>query len=535
MKISLRLWAAIILSIVLITGCRGTSSSTPTQRIAATQSTALVATQAPAETIVSPSTPGPTAAPNTMVPAPVVLPTGWKDRSIFKANLVRDQQGILQGLPGASVYHIDVTINDDLISLTGKEEILYTNREAVPLSEIYLRLFPNLVGGTETVSNLLVNDAPVAPVLEQQNSAVKIPLAKSLAVGDQVVLRMDFNLKVPGADASNFDIVGYAAHVLSLATFYPLIPAYDDKGWHIEIPAPYGDQTYSDTSFYEVRISAPENQKVVASGSVVNNQKSGNREIVTMAAGPVRDFYITASDWFVEAHETVGETTIHSFAFDQFQSTSTQALEFAKNAFKSYSQRFGEYPYTEFSIAATPTKALGVEYPEVVVIATILYDLKSTLGAARPIYFESTVAHEIAHQWFYGVVGDDQVNQPWLDEAMAQYSTFLYYEDTHGDVAAGNYESNWEQRWERVKRQDIPIGMPTTSYTPDNYSPIVYGRGPIFINLLSHNMGGEQFSVFLHDYYKTNMFGIATTDEFEQLAQKDCGCDLSKDFNAWVK
>ena len=465
---------------------------------------------------------------------PVVLPTAWDDRSLYAANLVPDQQGILEGLPGASVYHIDLTIDDSLVSLNGKEEILYTNREKAPLQELYLRLFPNLVGGTETLANLTVNDAPVTPLLEQQDSAVKIPLEKPLGVGEQVVLRLDFNLRVPGADASNFDVLGYAAHVLSLATFYPIIPAYDAQGWHIEIPAPYGDQTYSDTAFYEVRVSAPSGQKVVASGAAVATQPSGNRTITTYAAGPVRDFYLAASDWFVESHETVGNTLVHSYAFNQLQSSSAQALVVAKAAFDSYEKRFGEYPYSQFSLAATPTKALGVEYPQVVVIATGLYDLNSPLGAARPQYFESTVAHEIAHQWFYGVVGNDQVNQPWLDEAMAQYATYLYYEDAHGDVAAGDFQTSWEQRWERVNRADIPIGLPTTAYTADSYGAIVYGRGPIFINLLARDMGAEPWSVFLKDYYKDYMWGDATTSGYEALAQQVCGCDLKQDFQAWV-
>jgi len=90
---------------------------------------------------------------------------------------------------------------------------------------------------------------------------------------------------------------------------------------------------------------------------------------------------------------------------------------------------------------------------------------------------ESVVAHEVGHQWFYNVVGSDQINEPWLDEAVDQYVTGLYFLDAYGKSGYDGYRSTWQSRWERVSRANIPIGMPAEKYQGKEYGAIVYGRG----------------------------------------------------------
>ncbi len=96
---------------------------------------------------------------------------------------------------------------------------------------------------------------------------------------------------------------------------------------------------------------------------------------------------------------------------------------------KSYDQRIGAYPFSELDVVATPTSAGGIEYPGLVVIADSLYKEDTT-------FREVVVAHEVAHQWWYSLVGNDQIDEPWLDEAFAQFTTALYYRDRYGAVGA---------------------------------------------------------------------------------------------------
>jgi aminopeptidase N len=85
-----------------------------------------------------------------------------------------------------------------------------------------------------------------------------------------------------------------------------------------------------------------------------------------------------------------------------------------------------------------------------------------------------------------------------------------------------------------VNGTEVPIGRPVRDYTPQEYSAVVYGRGPLFLETLAETMGTESFSEFLKDYYQTYQWGIATGEGLQQMAEKHCDCDLSTLFNTWV-
>ena len=155
-------------------------------------------------------------------------------------------------------------------------------------------------------------------------------------------------------------------------------------------------------------------------------------------------------------------------------------------------------------------------------------------GTSANNLLESVVAHEVAHQWFYNGVGNDQVDDPWLDEALAQFLTLLYYADVYGPDGSQGFHNSLQRRWNRVNRADIPIGLPVRDYTPEEYGAIVYGRGPLFIEALSQAMGGEAFDAFLRDYYQTYQWDIATGEGFKALAEEHCACDLTTLFEEWV-
>ena len=211
------------------------------------------------------------------------------------------------------------------------------------------------------------------------------------------------------------------------------------------------------------------------------------------------------------------------------------ALEHAVGALKVYNDRFGVYPYTEFDVVNTPMWALGMEYPGLVAIGLKLYEPDAEVNGV-PVRFmlQPTVAHEVAHQWFYNVVGNDQVDEPWLDEAVVQYATELCLIDTGEQGTAQGFRDSWYGRWDRVDRADIPIGKSTGSYEGKEYGAIIYGRGPIFVETLAKKMGQTAFDDFLRDYYESHKWGIGTTDEFKQLAERHCQCDLTPLFKEWV-
>ena len=459
----------------------------------------------------------------------------WDDRAVFRQGLIRSEEAVLDNLPGATVYHIDLEISDDFLTLSGREEARYTNQEDAALDEVYFRLFPNLAGGAASVSGVKVDGEDVEPVYELENSAVRVPLPDPLDPGEQVVIKMDFTVEVPTEMGGNYGLFGYFDEVLVLDEFYPVIPVYDEEGWNVEVPPPTGDVTHFDASFYLVRVTAPAQLTVVASGVEVGRELENGEQTLTFAAGPARDFYLAASDQYVTVSETVGETTVNSHTFAARRDGAELALQFAVDALESYNDRFGVYPYTEFDVVSTPMRALGIEYPGLTGISLDLFDPNAEiLGLPSPIILESAVAHEVAHQWFYNVVGNDQVDEPWLDEAVVQYVVKLYYLDTDGAGAAQGYRDSWVGRWDRVDMADIPIGLPVGAYEDGEYGAIVYGRGPLFVETLAGEMGQATFDEFLRDYYQTYQWGIGTGEAFKELAERHCQCDLTPLFEEWV-
>jgi dienelactone hydrolase len=468
-------------------------------------------------------------------PSPTLFNQAWDDREIFRDGLIKAETGALSQLPGASVYHMDLAISPDLQSVGGRLEVRYTNQEDVTLDEVYFHLYPNLLGGRTSVSATTVNGELVEPEYLSSQTVLRLPLESTLVPGESVVVSMDFLVDVPTEGGNNYGVFATIDGVMALAHFYPQVAVYDDDGWAIEVPPENSDVTYANTSFYLVRVTAPAELVLVASGTEVDDQDLGDHQVVTIAAGPARDFYIAASEDYTLTSTQVGETTIKSYGFPEFSEQNELAAGIASGAMESFNERFGPYPYTEFDIAPTPNLALAVEYPGTVVIRSTLYNPLATLGDLPAIvYLEGSVAHEVGHQWFYNVIGNDQVNEPWLDESLTQYVTYLYYVDTYGKENAEGFRQSFFSRWDSIDRAEIPIGQPAGAYSGSEYSAIVYGRGPLFFEALNDEMGSRSFGEFLRDYYQLNKWDIVTGQHLKNLAEEHCDCDLSPLFARWI-
>lgn len=473
----------------------------------------------------------------TATPTPVSDPlkTPWEDRSIFKDGLVASEQSVLDELDGASIYHIEFDIADDLYHLTGTQEVRYTNTETASLEEVQFRLFPNTLGGEMTISNLTANGETVRPRYELDNSLMIVPFASPLEPGQSIVLQMDFAITVPRTLSSNYGVLAYAEDVLALAHAYPMIAVYDDEGWNAEIPPQSGDVTYADASFYIVRVNAPKDVVLVTSGREISRDEAEQTQTLVAASGPARDFYLVASPHYEEISQTFGEVTIRSYAPKHAEEGARMALEVASKAIEIFSARYAPYPYTEFDIVSTPTLALGIEYPGMTAITSGIYDVNSNYrGAPASVYMESTVAHEVGHQWFYNLVGGDQLDDPWLDESLTQYATLQYYADAYGANGEQGFRASLEGRWAGVGNAMIPIGLPVSAYGGIEYGAIVYGRGPLFFIALRDEMGRESFDEFIREYTESLSWDIATPEYLQLLAERHCTCDLDEIFNEWV-
>ncbi len=457
----------------------------------------------------------------------------WDDYSPFEDVLIEDELALHPGLRDASIYHLSLHIDESLTDITGRMQVLYTNKEDTPLDHILFTLYPNLTPGRIDIGEVTIDGISAGTEYSNNNSSMIVKSAEPILPGDKIEIGISYSLVVPVSEKGEYGGISYGNEVLSLAYSYPMIPSYD--GWNNDLPARYGDFLYNDVSFYIARVTMPQGLILAAPGKSLSRRKIGNRMEVTFAMGPARDLYMAASHNFELQTGRVGDTLIQSYANKEASDGSGLVLSAASHALESYNLRFGTYPFTALTIVSVPFSALGIEFPGIVVNAERLYDLERKFsGLSASILLESTTAHEVAHQWFYATVGSDQLNEPWLDEALTQYATWLYYRDRYGDTAAKSYFNSFYERWRRVERKDIPIGLPVREYTPKEYGAIIYGRGPLFVKALSDRIEEDTLDSLLERYCRKFKWKLAKGSDFLDLAEETCTCELDDLVEEWI-
>jgi aminopeptidase N len=478
----------------------------------------------------------PDVSPPELKPAPTKSEAfAQMEPSSYSGDLIPEHQHWINDLSTANQYLIHFVIEDKQDHIIGSEEVVYTNNEDVPLDEVHFRLLPNALGGEMKVSSVRVDSQPFEPVYALENSLMRVPLYQSLNPGESVTIAIEFSLYVPTQIESNYGLLAYYDDVLTLAHAYPMVAVFDDEGWNEEIPPDQGDPTYHDASFFKVSLEAPDDLIVVASGREIEREHNGNRQIVTFASGPARDFYLAVSPEYQVLTQTTHGLTVNSYYRGEEKDAAQVALDFAFEANQRLGARYTPYPYTEFDIVPTPTYALGIEYPGVIALTENLYDLEATpYGLPNLTMMESVIVHEVAHQWFYNMVGNDQLDEPWLDESLAQFVTWEYYRDKYGVNGGNGFEESLRGRWQRVEMAEIPIGQPVSSYEGPEYSAIVYGRGAFFFEELRGMMGEETFDTFMRDYAQKHTWGIASKESLKSLAEEHCQCNLDRLYQNWV-
>ena len=435
--------------------------------------------------------------------------------------------------PDATRYEIELTVDLDTATITGYEHIDYTNTEDDPLDALYLRLFPNTpgYGGAMVTTNIMLDGQPVVPAVELDGSALRLPLDPPLEPGARLDLALDFILTVPTEGDPGYRQLGYYDEVLALANGYPLIPVYDDEGWNVELAPTHGDAVYSDTAFYTVRVTGPADMRLIASGTctapAVNPDGSGTWTCVT---GPMRDFNaVLAPDYQMESHIVEG-VAVNSVFYPWHHQGGEWALDCATEAVRLFSTHFGPYPFTELDVVETPTHAGGIEYPGLVVINSAYYEALSER-------MEWVVVHEVCHQWWYSLVGNDQVDEPWLDEALVQYSTLLYYENRYGaELAAELLEQVFQRPYEELVKsgRDAPVGLPVAAYSGEDYGPVVYRKGPLYFHALRQEVGDEDFWAILQMYFTLNRYDVATPEDWLAAVEAVTGNEHRAIYERWI-
>jgi hypothetical protein len=416
-------------------------------------------------------------------------------------------------------YAISVTYNAEDHTLSGEASVVVYNTGIDPWRYLVFRLYPALkqYGGAITVHGVGVNGRSAPFAYDIGNTALRVNLSRPLEKDQRADVRLIWTVTIPRWTDSSavYALFGTSQQMTSLPLFYPSLAVYipgpqiGAGRWWLDTGGVRGDAAFNLTSLFVVTATLPADQIPVTSGTLISSTLVGAGQARHVwATGPAREFLLQMSPILQSAATETYGTRVTSYWLPGQEAAGRAALTYAIAALRIYSDRFGPYPYRDFRVAPGPLTYRGMEYPQAVLLGPELYTrFRENL--------EILVAHEVAHQWWYLEVHNDPVNEPWLDEALAEYSVKIYMEELHGlNDAVGLVRERWQTPLTLLRQRggDQLVNQTVASFDDGNqYEAIVYGKGALFYDALRDTLGDRHFFRFLHTYLEKHRYGIVDT------------------------
>ncbi len=309
---------------------------------------------------------------------------------------------------------------------------------------------------------------------------------------------------------------------LNFGDWYPFLPIYKEEvGWMTYARAMVGEHLVYDLADYEVtlRLASPDPEVDVAASAPA--ERTDNSWHYSLPAA--RSFAFSVSDQFTVSESYSNGIQILSYSFPEHTWQGEVARDVTGDALSLFEELYGEYPHPSLSVVEADFPD-GMEYDGLFFLGKSYFQQY----AGDPLsYLLAIAAHETAHQWFYGIIGNDPALQPWLDEALATYSELLYYERYYPEIV-----SDW---WSfRVDPYSPRGAVDSTIYDFDGFRPYVnavYLRGAQFLHDLCEIVGDDVFYTFLRDYAKQGRErspgSLSSTSDFFEILTNHTNKDIS--------
>lgn len=428
-------------------------------------------------------------------------------------------------------YRLALTLYPEQRRLAGRQQVMVPNHTGVALDEIVFRLYPNLpqYGGQMTISSLSVDGQQATPTLRAQDTALAVPLSQALPPEDSVVIDLSFEIQIPEKD-SGYALFAYSQDIWSVPDGYALLAVHDGRSWHEDVAPAHGDAVFAGTGIYDVTLTLPEQLTLATTGTPVGETPGAEgTRVHHVAGGPLREFTWLASADYRVSEVTATGTILRSFYLTGDEEAGQAALNIAAEALRAYEGAYGPYPFERMIVAEAPLMHYGMEYPGLNLIGQDLYRNQQS-------QLEDRVSHEVAHQWWYAQVGNDQINTPWLDEGLAEYSMAIYYQQVLGQDEANTLVSQrWVVPYQAAVENgyDAIVNQPSSAFSWE-YEVIVYAKAALFFHALHQELGDEGFRDVLQAYVERYRWEIATPDDFLKTAEAISGRDLAPLYNTWI-
>jgi hypothetical protein len=401
--------------------------------------------------------------------------------------------------PGEPSYDVRLLGDADGHTWVGSETVTFRNLDAVPLTDLYLRLWSNGVQGCSPLAIDVTNlTGGSAGALQQSCTVLPVTLDTPVAPASLGSVAMDVSITLPAIN----DRFGYAGGLAYVGTALPTLAIHDDAGWHLDPYIDLGESFYSVVGTYRVQLDVPKGLRTPTTGIATSSATIDGRRTTTYEASEVRDFEWAAGDLSRLTASTASGTRLRAWYLPA-QTTAGAAqrmLDSAVTSMDAFSSAYGTFPYAEMDVVLSAfTSFGGMEYP------TIVFANAET----------SSVTHELAHQWWYGVVGDNQFSEPWLDESFATWS-----EDLPFSPSVGCVRLPWPSATARLD------GDMAYWDTHQNEYWVIYAQGACMLANLAKRFGLNRFRRILHDYAASQWFGIARTGDFRAAVEAAAAVDL---------
>lgn len=379
------------------------------------------------------------------------------------------------------------------------------------------------------IEQITSNDLNLAYCYENAyDDILCITLNNSLLPNNRISFNIKYNFIIPNC----YHRFGYGANTINLANFYPIMCVYENGTFNTNGYHSNGDPFYSDIANYSVNLTTNSNYTVAGTGAKTTKNSGDNLTTSTFSANGVRDFALVLSNKFNVISEKLNNTEIYYYHFND--SNAEKSLKAGVDAVKTFSNLFGEYPYETFSIVKTDFVHGGMEYPNLIMISSDIDNLDDYLNV---------IIHETAHQWWYGIVGNDQFSLPWLDEGLTEFSTILFYNYnegyafTHTEMIAQNKENYalFINVYENVLGTiDTSMRAVNLYATEPEYTYCTYVKGTLMFDSLYNLIGEKKFIQSLKDYFDNNKFSFATEKNLIASFNDICNQDFNNFFNSWL-
>ena len=480
-------------------------------------------------------------------------------------------------------YLIDVKLNTERRTLVGREVLTWRNISSIATSELRFHLYYNAWKNTRstwmrerllgrgsglhdrkesdwgwidiTAIRLLETDVETSFDLSDRveyiapddnnrddQTVVKVSLPQAVDPGETVNIEIEWTSRVPRTFARTGTIGDY----YFIAQWFPKIGVLEDTGWNCH-QFHAATEFFSDYGLYDVRITVPEGWVVGATGVERERHNNGDgTETHHYYQEDVHDFAWTTSPDFVDLrerfeHPTLPGVELRLLLQPEHAAQAARHFDATRNTLKYYGEWFGAYPYDHLTIVdpAWQSRSGGMEYPTIFTAGTRWL---APMDVSVP---EGVTVHEAGHQFWYGVVGNNEFEHAWLDEGLNTFATERVLEETftphHRSTRFFGGFVPWVFReipWSRTVdgnrltgyRRDAKMdaqATPTYQYWPGTAGSISYNKTALWLHTLERHLGWPVLERGMAAFFDRWRFDHPAPNDFFDAISTSSGDDLS--------